>query len=275
LKKSHKIGGKLEILMIVKNYTGNRLQFEIALEKAKAMGLCDSDLLIVQDDVSIPKNRILKPTGRRGLAGPILFHKILGTIAESGLTELKSTGERILKNLGTVGVSFSKCSMPGTLQAGKIQDFDGKAQIGLGIHWEEGFATIPFQSTKELAQKVVGIFKNCGYMEKSDSDEPLSGLDKTLEMNCSAMDCLEALGPRMKLLSIYIYLISTIVNNSKSYNSTFARVSLEDMRCPYFFLREAFKAAVSTTISSGSSYGQSSSFGSPPPAIRQIRQAAL
>ena len=129
------------MFIIIKNYTGDRLQFGIALEKARGLGLCVAEMLIVQDDVSIPKHRVSSLTGRRGLAGTIFVHKIMGALAEAGsidLKGLKATGERLLEQIGTIGVSFSRCSIPGTPQAGKILDFEGNVQIGLGIHGEQG-----------------------------------------------------------------------------------------------------------------------------------------
>lgn len=103
----------LGILIILKNYTGDRINFGLALERAKAAGIL-VDLVTVADDCALTSAD--RSAGRRGLAGAVLVHKIAGAMAEEGknLKDIVSyLKERVLPNFGTVGLSLSPCSLPG------------------------------------------------------------------------------------------------------------------------------------------------------------------
>ncbi|CAG8607278.1 15611_t:CDS:2, partial [Racocetra fulgida] len=98
-------------LLIVKNYTGDCLNFGLAAERAKNEGI-KVDMIIVGDDVSIGRNSAV---GRRGLAGTVLVHKVAGAVAASGgtLEETKSIASLVAENVGTIGVAFDQCKIPG------------------------------------------------------------------------------------------------------------------------------------------------------------------
>ena len=131
--------GKKGCLLIVKNYTGDRLNFGIAAEKAKAKGL-RVKMIIVGDDVAVNAGDESDGTitGRRGLAGTCFVHKICGAAAKSGasLSSVYDAAVQVCKNTGSMGVALSTCTVPGTEQSTRIPP--GHIELGLGIHGEPG-----------------------------------------------------------------------------------------------------------------------------------------
>ncbi|XP_014674525.1 PREDICTED: triokinase/FMN cyclase-like [Priapulus caudatus] len=123
------------MLMIVLNYTGDRLNFGIAAERAKAEGM-RVDMLFVGDDCALTSGD--KSAGRRGLCGMILAQKMAGALAEMGksLEEVKATVTAAVKNMGTIGLSLSPCSVPGHGPTFTIGE--DEMELGLGIHGEAG-----------------------------------------------------------------------------------------------------------------------------------------
>jgi len=138
------------ILMVIKNYTGDVMNFEMAAEMAELEDI-KVDKVIVNDDVAVEDS--LYTTGRRGIAGTIFVHKIAGAAAESGknLEEVKKVAEKVIANVRTMGMSLSPCIMPAVGKPG----FDlpeNKMEIGLGIHGEPGTHQDDIKSSKEIAK---------------------------------------------------------------------------------------------------------------------------
>lgn len=127
------VSGPAGCLLIVKNYTGDRLNFGIAQELAIADGI-PVELVIVADDVALVNQDI-----RRGLAGTIFVHKIAGALAESGasLKEIKEQAEAVIRSVGTMGVGLGPCTIPGAEKPG-FELADNEIELGLGIHGEPG-----------------------------------------------------------------------------------------------------------------------------------------
>ena len=116
-------------LLIIKNYTGDRLNFGLAAEKAKAMGH-RVEMIIVGDDIAIPD-----APQPRGLAGTIFVHKVTGHISEAGgsLDEVLAVGEALNAELRTLGVARDTCTVPGSDKQERIAP--GEVEIGLGNPW--------------------------------------------------------------------------------------------------------------------------------------------
>lgn len=135
--------------MICFNYTGDRLHFGIAVEKAKARGQ-NIDLVYVADDVSVGKE-LGGRVGRRGLAGIALVHKIAGGCASTGrdLKAVKEQAIQIAQNLVTVGASLAHASVPGSNDHANPLHED-EIEIGMGIHNEPGFEKIKIPPVSEL-----------------------------------------------------------------------------------------------------------------------------
>jgi len=124
------------VLLIIKNYTGDVMNFEMAMELAEAEGI-EVDKVVIDDDVAVENS--LYTVGRRGIAGTIFLHKIAGAKAETGasLKEVKEVGEKVVKNVRSMGIALSPCIVP---EAGKPNFTLGEneMEIGMGIHGEPG-----------------------------------------------------------------------------------------------------------------------------------------
>lgn len=123
-------------LLIVKNYTGDRLNFGMAMEKAKAEGFAVS-MVIVADDCALPEGKGI--TGGRGVAGTIFVHKVAGASAASGLTleEVTKAAREASAAIGSMGVALTTCTIPGAPASTRL-DENNKYEVGLGIHGEPG-----------------------------------------------------------------------------------------------------------------------------------------
>jgi ATP-dependent dihydroxyacetone kinase len=143
------VTGKAGCLLIVKNYTGDRLNFGLAAERARAFGLKVS-MVIVDDDVALPH----LPQAR-GVAGTLFVHKIAGAMAEAGadLAAVTEAAERVVAGSATIGMSLDTCTVPGSPKEERIGD--GKAELGLGIHGEAGVQQVDFTSAREAMAMVV------------------------------------------------------------------------------------------------------------------------
>ncbi|KAL3688202.1 hypothetical protein R1sor_014511 [Riccia sorocarpa] len=129
-------------LLIVKNYTGDRLNFGLAAEQAKAEGY-KVEVVIVGDDCALPPPRGI--AGRRGLAGTLFVHKVAGAAAQAGLSlsEVAAEARRVSQMVGTMGVGLSVCTIPGQVTSDRLGA--GKMELGLGIHGEPGAAVADIQ----------------------------------------------------------------------------------------------------------------------------------
>ena len=136
--------GRAGCLLIVKNYTGDRLNFGLAAEKARAEGF-SVEMVIVGDDIALPD--IAQP---RGIAGTLFVHKIAGHLCEAGhdLASVAATARAAAKDIVSLGLSLSSCSIPGQAHEERFGANDG--ELGLGIHGEPGVDRIALQSAGKL-----------------------------------------------------------------------------------------------------------------------------
>src|SRR5699024_1779792 len=111
------VDGGAGVFLVVKNYTGDVLNFEMAAEMAEAEGISVQHV-VVNDDVAVEDSTAT--TGRRGIAGTIFVHKIAGAKAEQGasLAEVKAVAERVVGNVRSVGMALQPCIMPATGEPG-------------------------------------------------------------------------------------------------------------------------------------------------------------
>lgn len=137
------VTGPAGCLLIVKNYTGDRLNFGLAAEKARARGL-EVEMVIVGDDVATAEAR------PRGVAGTVLVHKAAGHAAEQGLrlSAVKAAAEHAAAAVGSLGLSLSTCSVPGSPPDVRIGD--AEIELGLGIHGEPGLLRSPLAPADTL-----------------------------------------------------------------------------------------------------------------------------
>ncbi|WP_194435572.1 dihydroxyacetone kinase subunit DhaK [Vibrio fluminensis] len=188
------VTGDAGCLVIIKNYTGDRLNFGLAVEKAKEMGR-KVDLIVVGDDISIPNNP--QP---RGIAGTLFVQKVAGYVAENGgtLEEVKQAALDAHQKTASIGVALTSCSLPGESNDRIAQ---GKAELGLGIHGEAGIETIELPKAKDLVTTMVSKLLEA----KPTTDNAillnnLGGLSP-IEMNIVAKEVMESeLGKNTKFI---------------------------------------------------------------------------
>lgn len=142
------VTGDAGCLLVVKNYTGDRLNFGLAAERARAFGLKVS-MVIVDDDVALPD----LPQAR-GVAGTLFVHKIAGALAENGadLETVTAAANRVITNTHSIGMSLDTCSVPGSPKENRIPE--GKAELGLGIHGEAGVEQLAFENAAQAMKAV-------------------------------------------------------------------------------------------------------------------------
>lgn len=124
------------VLMVVKNYTGDVMNFEMAADMAEAEGI-EVAHVVTNDDVAVQDS--LYTTGRRGVAGTIFVHKIAGAKAEAGasLAEVKDVAEKVIANVRTMGVALKPSTVPAAGKPG-FELEENEMEIGIGIHGEPG-----------------------------------------------------------------------------------------------------------------------------------------
>ena len=143
------VTGPAGCLLVVKNYTGDRLNFGLAAERAKQLGLA-VEMVIVGDDVAIPDSA--QP---RGVAGTLFVHKYAGYLSEQGesLSGLKTKVEAFAERIYSLGMSLSTCAQPGRTFEERLKG--DEAEMGLGIHGEPGRSKVPMQSASDLVEMLL------------------------------------------------------------------------------------------------------------------------
>lgn len=138
------------VLLIVKNYSGDIMNFDMAKEMAEMEGI-NVESVVVNDDVAVEDSTYT--TGRRGIAGTVLVHKITGAAAEEGLElkEVKRVAEKVIKNVRSMGMSLTPCIVPA---AGKpsFELEEDEMEVGLGIHGEPGTHREKIKTADEIAE---------------------------------------------------------------------------------------------------------------------------
>lgn len=187
------VTGPAGCLLIVKNYTGDRLNFGLAAERARAFGL-NVRVVIVDDDVALPD----LPQAR-GVAGTLFVHKIAGALAEAGadLATVAAAAERVIAGTKSIGMSLDTCTVPGAPKEDRIPK--GKAELGLGIHGEAGVEQVDYTDARGAVARVAE--KLAGFMPEGTPHVVLLnnlGGATVLEMQVLAHELgRSAIGPRI------------------------------------------------------------------------------
>src|ERR671912_1027100 len=147
------VDGGAGVLHIVKNYTGDIMNFELAAELARAEGL-EVSAVVIADDVAVKDS--LYTAGRRGVGGTVLAEKIVGAAAEAGadLATVTALCRKVQDNVRSMGMALTSCTVPA---AGKptFELGDDEMEIGIGIHGEPGRKRVPLATAKEIAEMLV------------------------------------------------------------------------------------------------------------------------
>lgn len=130
------VDGGEGVLLVIKNYTGDVMNFEMAAEMAEAEGI-KVDKVVVNDDVAVENSTWT--TGRRGIAGTVFLHKIAGAKAEAGgdLAEVKRVAEKVIANVRSMGMALAPCTVPEVGRPSFTLE-ENELEIGMGIHGEPG-----------------------------------------------------------------------------------------------------------------------------------------
>ncbi|MCH2451455.1 MAG: dihydroxyacetone kinase subunit DhaK [Gracilimonas sp.] len=190
-----KVDGGAGVLFIVKNYTGDVMNFEMAADMAREDGI-DVRNVIIDDDVAVKDS--LFTAGRRGMGVTVLAEKICGAAADAGydLDQIEALCRKVNRHGKSMGMALTACITP----ANGTPSFDldeNKMEIGIGIHGEPGVERMELKSANEITQMLVsGILDDENYTRKlhewsSDkndwvdvkvTDEPIGNGDRVIAM---------------------------------------------------------------------------------------------
>ena len=136
LEAIHAVSTDKGVLLVIKNYTGDVMNFEMAEEMAQDEGI-QVKHVVTNDDVAVKDS--LYTVGRRGVAGTIFVHNIAGAKAEAGgsLDEVQAVAQKVIDNVRTMGVALTPCMVPAAGKPGFTLNED-EMEVGIGIHGEPG-----------------------------------------------------------------------------------------------------------------------------------------
>lgn len=145
------------VFLVIKNYTGDVMNFEIAQEFAEAEGI-ETAAIIVDDDIAMEDSTYT--AGRRGIAGTVFMHKIIGYYADQGksLNDLKAIAEKVNDSLKSIGLALTAATVPEVGKPG-FDIADDEFEYGIGIHGEPGYRREKIKSAKEMAAELIGRLK--------------------------------------------------------------------------------------------------------------------
>ncbi|WP_284261689.1 dihydroxyacetone kinase subunit DhaK [Roseicyclus amphidinii] len=215
------VTGPAGCLLIVKNYTGDRLNFGLAAERARAFGL-KVNMVIVDDDIALPD----LPQSR-GVAGTLFVHKIAGAMAESGasLEDITAAAERVIRGTSSIGMSLDTCTVPGSPKEHRVGP--GKAELGLGIHGEAGVQQIDYHNAEQAMAAVTS--KLAAVMEPGSHVVLLNNLGGAteLEMSTLANDLAKsAIGHQLQLIVGPAAMMTSL--DMRGFSVSVYRLSAED-----------------------------------------------
>lgn len=142
------------VFMVVKNYTGDVMNFEMAAEMAEMEGITVKHV-VTNDDVAVKDS--LYTVGRRGVAGTIFVHKIAGAKAEAGgtLDEVAAVAQKVVDNVRTMGAAIAPCIVPAAGEPGFLLA-DDEMEVGIGIHGEPGVRKEKVKPVNEIVDELLG-----------------------------------------------------------------------------------------------------------------------
>lgn len=170
------------VLMVIKNYTGDVLNFEMAADMARDMDGIKVAQVVTNDDVAVQDS--LYTTGRRGVAGTVFVHKIAGALAETGaeLEEVQAVAQKVIDNVRTMGMAIKPCIVPAAGTPG-FELSEDEMEIGIGIHGEPGI----YKEALKPADEIVDVL-----MEKILADIDYNGSEVAVMINgCGSTPLME------------------------------------------------------------------------------------
>lgn len=165
-------------LLIIKNYSGDIMNFEAAAEMAEDDGIT-VEKVYVNDDIAVKDS--LYTVGRRGVAGTVYVHKIAGAASEAGLSlmEVKGVAEKVIKNVKSIGFALTSCTVPAK-GSPTFTLSDNEIEFGVGIHGEPGTNRQEIKSSDELALNCFELLhEEQGYAEGDEVAVMINGFGAT------------------------------------------------------------------------------------------------
>lgn len=149
LEGIHAVQNPAGVLLVIKNYTGDVMNFEMAEEMAQDEGIKVAHV-VTNDDVAVENSSFT--VGRRGVAGTIFVHKCAGAKAEAGgsLEEVQAVAQKIIDNVRTMGAAIKPCTVPAAGKPG-FELADDEMEVGIGIHGEPGTHREKIKTANETA----------------------------------------------------------------------------------------------------------------------------
>jgi phosphoenolpyruvate---glycerone phosphotransferase subunit DhaK len=170
-------GGK-GVLLVIKNYTGDVMNFEMAAELAEAEGI-KVEKVIVDDDAAVENSTYT--IGKRGIAGTVFVHKIAGALAETGasLEEVAALANKVVENLSSMGMALTPCTVPAAGKPG-FSIGENEMEIGTGIHGEPGIERGEIKAADEVTDILLDkIINQLKLTENSEVAVMINGLGAT------------------------------------------------------------------------------------------------
>ena len=160
------------VLMVIKNYTGDVMNFEMAREMAEMEGIKIAQV-VTNDDVAVDGS--LYTVGRRGVAGTVFIHKIAGALAERGgeLEEVRAVAEKVIAGVRTMGMAIRPCTVPAAGVPG-FELSEEEMEVGIGIHGEPGTHREALKTSDEIVDML---------MDKILADLDYSGSEVAVMIN--------------------------------------------------------------------------------------------
>lgn len=148
------VGTPAGVLLVIKNYTGDVMNFEMAGEMAQMDDIKVAQV-VVNDDVAVDGS--LYTVGRRGVAGTVFVHKIAGAKAEQGaeLEEVQRVAQKVIDNVRTMGVAIRPCTVPAAGKPG-FELGEDEMEVGIGIHGEPGTHKEKLRPADEIVDHILG-----------------------------------------------------------------------------------------------------------------------
>ncbi len=214
------------VLLIVKNYSGDIMNFEMAQEMAQMEGIPVA-MVVIRDDVAVEEST--HSTGRRGIAGTVLVHKIAGAKAESGgsLEEVTAVVEKAIKFVRSFGCSLSSCTIPAVGKPG-FNIPEGHMELGMGIHGESGVLREPVCSALELSERMVQAILEDLPMEGERVALLINGLGATplMELYILAKEVYNTLA--RKNISVWISFVGNYMTSLEMAGCSISLMKLDD-----------------------------------------------
>lgn len=219
-------GGK-GVLLIIKNYTGDVMNFEMAKEMAQMEGI-EVEEVIVNDDVAVENSTWTQ--GRRGIAGTVFVHKIAGAKAEEGanLEEVKRVAEKVIANVRSMGMALTPCVVPAAGKPSFTLEED-EMEIGMGIHGEPGTHREKIKPADEIVEDLMNkILVDLPYKDNDEVAVMINGLGATPLMELYIVNKKVAEILEGKNIKIYKTLIGEFMTSLEMSGFSISLLKLDD-----------------------------------------------